>query len=72
MTNKVYMGSFHCSLYHDYLLWIIWKLNWSPTVHYEDCNFHNCHSCTCYFRLPPDWIRQHPFKWGSVMEDCVL
>jgi len=58
MANKVCIGYFHYSLCHECLLWMIWKLRWSPTVHCEDLYSHNCRACTCYFGLPPGWARQ--------------
>jgi len=41
IANKVTIGYFHCSLCHACLLWMIWKLCWSQTVHCEDCYSHN-------------------------------
>jgi len=58
MGNKVSIGCFHCSLYHECLLWMIRKFCWSPTVHCEDFYSRNYRTCTCYFGLPPAWARQ--------------
>jgi len=58
MANKVSIGIFHCSLCHESLLWMIWKLQWSPTVYCEDCYSYSCRACTCYFGLPPSWATQ--------------
>ena len=58
IANKVSIGCFHSSLCHECLLWMIWKLRWSPTVHCEDCHSYNGRDCTCYFKLPPSWARQ--------------
>jgi len=58
MANKVSIGCVHCSLCHECLLWMIWKLCWSPTVHCEHCYSNNCRTCTCYFGVPPAWARQ--------------
>jgi len=58
MAKKVSIRCFYCSLYHDCLLWMIWKLQWSPTIYCEDCYCHNCRACTCYFGLPLACARQ--------------
>jgi len=58
IANKVSIRCFHCSISHECLLWMIWKLRWSPTVHCEDCYSHNCRTYPGYFRLPPAWIRK--------------
>jgi len=58
IANKVSIRYFHCSLCHKCLLLIIWKLSWSPIVHWEDCYSHDALACTCYFGLPTAWARQ--------------
>jgi len=62
MANKESIECFHCSLCHDCMLGIIWKLNLSPTVPYEDCDFPNYCACTCYFELPSAWARQQEYE----------
>jgi len=58
MANNVSIASFHCSLCHECLLLMIWKLRLSPTVYCNDCYTHNSRACTCYFGLPAAWARQ--------------
>ena len=73
IVNWVTIACFHLALCYEYLDWMIWQLGLSPPACCIRCTMHHKHICTCYFGIPPSWVRRdHSSRkscyWGSVTE----
>ena len=58
MANRVTIASFHFALCYESLDAMIWKLSLSPPASCIGCIIHDERICTCYFGIPPSWMRR--------------
>ena len=58
MANRVIIVCFYFALCYECLYWMIWKLELSPPACCIGCTMPHERICTCYFGIPPSWMRR--------------